>query len=336
MNRTLVFDNRPYIIARASACGVKESEGPLGSYFDRVFHDDLLGQESWELAEGEMLRQTTQMCIERGGLLPGQVGAVFMGDLLNQIISSGFAARELGCPYFGIYGACSTFVEGMALGAMMVDGGYRESAVSASSSHFCTAERQYRFPLEMGGQRTPSAQWTATAAGAVMMSAVKSERAIARVDNATIGRVIDYDIDDANHMGAAMAPAVADTICRSFEDTGRGFADYDMVATGDLGRIGRDILIELLEERGIKVDRDKLLDCGASLFDESQGCGSGGSGCGCVASVSTGYLMSLVEDGSVGRLMIVGSGALLSTTSSQQGQSIPGVAYSVALEGMKK
>ncbi len=332
MNQTLTFKNRIAVRARASMVGPKEGKGPLSQYFDEILPDDLLGKHSWEQAESEMIRRTILMCLEKGGMAADQVGVVLAGDLLNQLMSSGFAARALGVPFFGLYGACSTFVEGIVLGSVLVDGGYRESAVLAASSHFCTAERQFRFPLELGTQRPPSAQWTATAAGAMLLDG-RPEPAVARVTHGTIGRVIDYQITDASHMGAAMAPAVADTIMAHFQDTHRDFRDYDLIATGDLGYIGRNLLKELLIQRGVKVDDEKLIDCGASLFYKEQDPHAGGSGCGCVASVTCGYLMKRMEQKEVRRLLVIGSGAMLSTTSQQQGESIPGIAYAASLEG---
>lgn len=332
MNQTLVFKKRIAVRAAASMVGPKEGKGPLAEWFDVILPEDLLGMPTWEQAESEMIRRTILLCAEKAGVLIESVGAVLAGDLLNQLMSSGFAARALGTPFFGLYGACSTFVEGLVLGSVLIDGGYRESSVCAASSHFCTAERQFRFPLELGTQRPPSAQWTATAAGAMLLDGRK-EPAAARVTHGTIGRVIDYRITDAGHMGAAMAPAVADTIMAHFQDTRRDFRDYDLIATGDLGYIGRNLLKELLVQRGMRVDDDKLIDCGASLFYQEQDPHAGGSGCGCVASVSSGYLMKRMERGEIRRLLIVGSGALLSTTSQQQGESIPGIAYAAALEG---
>jgi len=332
MNQTIAFKNRIAVRSRASIVGPKEGKGPLREYFDCILKDDLLGKPTWEQAESEMIKRTILLCLEKGGLPTEAAGVVLAGDLLNQLMSSGFAARALGVPFFGLYGACSTFVEGIALGGVLVDGGYRENAVCAASSHFCTAERQFRFPLELGTQRPPAAQWTLTAAGAMLLD-TRKEPAVARVTHATIGRVIDYQITDASHMGAAMAPAVADTISAHFMDTRRDFRDFDLIATGDLGYIGRNLLKELLIERGIAVDDEKLFDCGASVFYKEQDAHAGGSGCGCVASVTCGYLMRLLEQKDIRRLLVVGSGAMLSTTSQQQGESIPGVAYAACLEG---
>lgn len=332
MNQTLTFKRKIAVRSWASMVGPKEGKGPLKDYFDVILQDDLLGKPSWEQAESEMVRRTVLTCLQKGGVPSDAVDVMLAGDLLNQLTSSGFAARELGLPFFGLYGACSTFVESLVLGGVLIDGGYRENAVCAASSHFCTAERQFRFPLELGTQRPPAAQWTTTAAGAMLLDR-RDEQAAAYLTHATIGRVIDYQVKDANHMGAAMAPAVADTVSTHFQDAQRDFGDYDLIATGDLGYIGRNLLKELLVQRGIKVNDEKLIDCGATIFSKEQDPHAGGSGCGCVASVTCGYLMSLIEQKAVRRLLLVGSGALLSTTSQQQGESIPGVAYAACFEG---
>lgn len=330
MKQTLQFKNRVAVRARASIAGPKEGAGPLGSRFDILMEDDLLGQKSWEMAESEMLRRVADLCLRRGGLDVKSLELVTSGDLLNQLMPSSLMARTLGQPYLGLYGACSTFAEGALIGAVMVDGGYRCNALCAASSHFCTAERQFRFPLELGTQRPPAAQWTATAAGAMLLD--NGKRAAARLTLGTIGRVVDFEIKDANHMGAAMAPAVADTIQAHFIDTGRDFSDYDRIMTGDLGYIGRNLLKELLIERGIEVDDERLVDCGASLFYQEQDVHAGGSGCGCVASVTCAVALDNIERGEWRRVLVIGSGALMSLTSSQQGESIPGVAHAVVLE----
>ena len=257
--------------------------------------------------------------------------ALLSGDLNNQIIASTFAARALGTPFLGLYGACSTFVEALILGAMLVDGGYRENAMAAACSHFCTAERQFRNPLELGTQRPPSAQWTATAAGAVLLA--RRDGAQVCVANGTLGRVVDRKICDANHMGAVMAPAVCDTICAHFAQTDTDAGDYDRVVTGDLGVIGRELLLELLRERGVDMPEEKLTDCGASLYYDWQDAHAGGSGAGCIAATTCARLGDEVREGAKQRLLLVGSGALLSWTSAQQGESIPGIAFAATLEG---
>ncbi len=331
MKQTLFFKNRVAVRSRASIVGKKEGAGPLGRRFDVVLDDDLLGQKSWELAESEMLRRAVCLCLERGGLDVGALELIAAGDLVNQIMPSSLMARALGRPFLGLYGACSTFAEGALIGGAMVEGGFRKNALCAASSHFCTAERQFRFPLELGTQRPPSAQWTATAAGAMLMDNGRSP-AQARLTHGTIGRAVDFEVADANHMGAAMAPAVADTIQAHFIDTARDFSDYDRIITGDLGYIGRNLLKELLGQRGIEIDDEKLVDCGASLFYQEQDVHAGGSGCGCVAAVTCAVALDNLEKRTWQRVLVIGSGALMSTTSAQQGESIPGVAHAVALE----
>lgn len=324
------MEHPPLIAAHASVAGPREAQGPLGKWFDTLLTDDLLGKKSWEQAESEMLRRCAMDAISRAGMTDSQVQAFLSGDLNAQIIASGFCARALGTPFLGLYGACSTFVEGLALAASLIDGGALENAVCGASSHFCTAERQFRMPLEMGTQRTPSAQWTATAAGCAVLRQGRNAPGI-YVESATLGRVVDYRIKDASHMGAAMAPAVCDTIRAHFEDLGAKAEDYDLIVTGDLGRIGRELLLELLEERGHPVPPDRLVDCGASLFSDKQDPHAGGSGCGCVAGVSCGWIMKRMDAGELNRVLLVGSGAMLSATSGLQGESIPSIAYAAAL-----
>ena len=285
---------------------------------------------TWELGESEMLRRCAGRAMRDGGLTQEETQAFFSGDLNNQIIATGFAARALGLPFVGLYGACSTFVEGLVLASALISAGFLENALCAASSHFCTAERQFRFPLEMGTQRPPSAQWTATAAGCALLRAEKGPGL--RITAGTLGRIVDPRIKDANHMGAAMAPAVESTICAHLDDTGAAADDFDLIATGDLGWIGREILLRLLRERGRPLPPEKLVDCGASLFFQEQDTHAGGSGCGCVASVACGMLMKRMERGELKRLLLVGSGAMLSPTSTMQAETIPGIAYAARLE----
>ena len=331
---TIILPSRPRIAASAAIAGKKEGEGPLREEFDQIIEDDLFGEETWEKAESRFQYTAANLAIRKAGLTPSQIDAALGGDLLNQIMAASLAVRELHTPFLGLYGACSTMAESLCIASMLVDGGYLQHALCTASSHFCTAERQFRFPLELGTQRPPAAQWTATAAGAMLIDA-EQEPAVARVTHGTIGRVIDYQVKDAAHMGAAMAPAVADTIMAHFIDTRRDFRDFDLIATGDLGYIGRNLLKELLIERGVKVDDEKLIDCGASLYYQEHDTHAGGSGCGCVASVSCSWLMKRMEAGELNRLLLVGSGAMLSPTSSQQGQSVPGIASAACIERSK-
>ncbi len=327
--QTFVFDYPPAILSHASIVGPKEGRGPLADWFDTILEDDILGQKSWELAEMEMVRRCAKSAMSQAKLADEDVQAMLGGDLNNQIIASSFAARTLGIPFIGLYGACSTFVQALVMGSALISGGFLENALCVASSHFCTAERQFRFPLELGTQRPPQASRTATACGAAMLT---SQGDGLRVTSGTIGRVIDLNITDANHMGAAMAPAVFDTIAAHLSDTGHSAEDFDLIATGDLGWIGRDLLLALANAAGVDLPPDKLIDCGASLYSKAQDTHAGGSGCGCVASVSCGWLMKRMEAGELNRLLLVGSGAMLSPTSSQQGQSVPGIAYAACIE----
>ena len=330
--QTFVYENPPRVAAHYSIVGPKEGKGPLADDFDEILEDDLLGQKSWEFAESEMLYRCAQGAMDAGGVAESRVQAFMSGDLNNQILATGFAARRMNVPFVGLYGACSTFVEGLVLGSALISGGFLENALSAASSHFCTAERQFRTPLELGTQRPPMASWTATAAGCALLRADTKAQNVLRVMSGTLGKVIDLKIKDANHMGAAMAPAVCSCIAAHLEDLGRTAEDYDLIATGDLGWIGRNILMELFAQRGIKMPDEKLIDCGASLFYKEQDAHAGGSGCGCVASVGCGYIMKRMERGELKRVLLVGSGAMLSPTSSLQGESIPGAAYAAQLE----
>ena len=317
----------PVLAGWANVVGQKEGAGPLGPYFDVVAQDDSLGQPSWERAERLMQQQALSLALDRAGPGAPQPDWLFAGDLLNQCIGASYAARAHGLPYFGLYGACSTLGEGLCLAAMTLDGGFGARAGVVVSSHFCTAERQYRTPLEYGGQRTPTAQWTATAAGAVILS--RSGRG-PKITHVTVGRVIDLGVTDANNMGAAMAPAACDTIAAHLRDTGRSPGFYDLIVTGDLGRLGSQLLLELLERRGIVLDNHT--DCGCLLFDQKrQDVHCGGSGCGCSAAVFTGYLLTGLTEGRWKNLLFCPTGALHSPVATAQGESIPGICHAVAL-----
>lgn len=330
-SQTFLYRQPPVVAAHASICGPKEGKGPLSAWFDEVLQDDLLGQKSWELAEMEMVRRCVQAALNAARITDEQAQAMLGGDLNNQIIASSFAARALGVPFIGLYGACSTFVQALVLGSALIDGGFLDNAVCVASSHYCTAERQFRFPLELGTQRPPQASWTATACGCALLERPEKPGGL-RVTAGTVGRIIDLNISDANHMGAAMAPAVFDCLAAHMADTGKTACDYDLIATGDLGWIGRDLLLELASAAGLELPPEKLIDCGASLFYQEQDAHAGGSGCGCVASVACGWLMKRLEAGDINRLLLIGSGAMFSPTSSQQAQSVPGIAYAAAIE----
>ena len=333
MPDTIELKNRPRLIAGAAIAGKKEGEGPLGGVYDKIIADDLFGEESWEKAESRFYYTAARTCLEKGGITPEQTDVLLGGDLLNQIMSASMAARELHIPFLGLYGACSTMAESLCIGAMLTDGGYVGHALCAASSHFCSAERQYRFPLEYGCQRTPTAQWTVTGAGAALLSGDPSQPALCVCTHVTIGRVTDMGIADANNMGAAMAPAAADTLRRHFEDTGRSAADYDLIITGDLGQVGHDILMELMQQQGHPLDASRYMDCGLEVFDrETQDVHAGGSGCGCSAIVLCSEILRRFQAGEIRRVLFMATGALLSTTTSQQGETIPGVAHAIVLE----
>ena len=363
--QTLKFRNRPYIISAYAIGGKKEGEGPLHDWFDECLSDDTYGENTWEKSESRMLKTAMTECMRRGGKTTEEIGAVLSGDLLNQLMSSSFMARDLQIPFLGMYGACSTMTESLMLGAVLTDGGYSDNVMIGASSHYCTAERQFRLPLEHGNQRPPSAQWTATATGAMLLSRgiegnsrdgsggkesggtkntgtelridgagnVYAQRQI-RIECGTIGKVIDAGVKDSNQMGSAMAPAAVDTILTHLEETGRTLDHYDLVCTGDLGFIGKSIVRDLLEDAGVsrKMIADVYDDCGAMIYAPEQDIHSGGSGCS--ASVFAGYVYRNMKEGKIRRALIVSTGAMLSTISPFQGESIPGIAHAISLESV--
>lgn len=336
-SQTVSLPSRPGLISWASLAGQKEHDGPYGGKFDQILPDELNGEQSFEAAERQMLESAVTLCAKKSGRELADIQMLLSGDLLNQIISAGFAARNLGIPFYGLYGACSTMSESLSLGGMLADGGFADVLICATCSHFCTAERQYRAPLELGNQRTPTAQWTVTGSGAVMVaSGTAAQPAKVCLTHTTCGKVIDLGVTDQNNMGAAMAPAAADTIGAHFDDLGRSFDDYDLIVTGDLGHLGRDLLIELLEKRGIRVPEPKLFDCGCEIFDARQDTHAGGSGCGCAASMLCAHILPELEAGHLNRILFMATGALLSPTTTMQGESIPGVAHAVVLEHRKE
>jgi len=326
--QTVQLKNPPSIIATAAIVGPKEGEGPLSNYFDNVLSDDLYGEKSWELAESKMLREAVKTGIQKANLNISDMDYMFSGDLLNQLMSTSFAARDLKIPFFGLYGACSTMSESLSLGAMIIDGGYANNIVAVTSSHFSSAERQYRFPLELGNQRPLTSQWTVTGAGAAIVS---SNGDGPKITHVTTGKVIDLGIKDANNMGAAMAPAAMDTIVTHLQDTGFSPDSYDLILTGDLGAIGKEILEEMVLDKGYNITK-VYNDCGLLIFDNKvQDTHAGGSGCGCSASVYCGYIYQEMKKKNINRVLLVSTGALLSTTSAQQGQSIPSIAHAVTI-----
>jgi len=336
--QTVFFESRPYLTGRGNIGGKKESEGPLAACFDHLLDDDMFGEKSWEKAECKMLQTAMERAVKRAQLKKEDIDIMLSGDLINQIMTSSFAARDLHIPFLGLYGACSTMTESLVVGSMLIDGGFAHNILASASSHFCTAERQFRMPVEHGNQRPMSAQWTATAAGAVVISerplAVGKGSHIIRATEATVGKVIDAGIKDVNQMGAAMAPAAVDTLLNHLQDTGRNLDYYDLVVTGDLGFIGKDIMTDLLIDAGLPAEKvfSHYDDCGTMLFSKDQDVHGGGSGCGCSAAVFTGDLMQKMEKGKIKKMLLMSTGALLSTISSFQGESIPGIAHAIALE----
>ena len=326
--QTLYLPSAPAVLGYAAVAGKKEGEGPLRERFDYIGEDSYFGEKSWEKAESHMLKQCFELACDKAKLPPSELDYVLAGDLLNQCVSSAFAMRDCSVPYLGLYGACSTMAEGLSLAALLEDGGYAAHACALTGSHFCTAERQYRFPLEYGGQRTPSSQWTVTGAGAVILGGQGS----IRVTHVTHGKIVDAGIKDPNNMGSAMAPAAFDTIRAHFRDTGRSPADYDAIITGDLGALGHDILAALFKADGVELG-PRYMDCGVLIYDlNTQNVNAGGSGCGCSASVLGGHILKAMEDGVWRRVLFAATGALMSPTSSQQGESIPGICHALVLE----
>ena len=326
-----VLPSRPRIRSYASIAGQKEASGPLGHTFDETFTDDTLGQKSWERAEAKMLERAADLALSKAKVYADGVDVFLGGDLLNQIVSSGYTARQLGIPFLGLYGACSTMAESLLLGAMLIDGGFADTALCATCSHFSTAERQYRFPLELGNQRTPTAQWTVTGAGATLLG--RESPLPLCIESVTIGSVWDLKQTDANNMGAAMAPAAMQTLKSHLDDLHRIPEDYDLIVTGDLGRVGYDLMKLLCRKEGIDLDQ-RYIDCGCEIFDVSQDVHSGGSGCGCSAVSLNGWLLGRMLKGEIRKMLFLATGALMSPTMSQQGESIPGVAHAVSLEVM--
>ena len=325
---TVLLSNRPTILGYAAVVGKKEGEGPLARYFDYIFEDTTLGEKTWEKSESAMQREAFTRALDKASFSPSQVNYIFAGDLLNQNIASTFGLREYNVPLFGQFGACSTMAQTLAMAAVYVDSGAADICSAVTSSHFCSAERQFRFPLEYGGQRTPTSQWTATAAGSAVVGMGGNGVRIAAM---CAGRVTDLGVTDANNMGAAMAPAAADTIYNFLTDTATKPDDYDLIVTGDLSAVGSQLLLELLSRKGIDLG-SRHADCGLMIYDRSkQDVHAGGSGCGCSAAVLCSYLLGKMERRELHSVLFIGTGALMSPTSSQQGESIPGIAHLVHL-----
>lgn len=326
--QTIKFKNKPYLLNGYSIVGPMEGKGPLGSYFDYVLKDDTLKEKTFEKAERKLLQNIIIGAIDKAGLRVGDIDFFFGGDLLNQIVSSSYTARELGLPFVGLYSACATMAESLGLAGIFVDNGLANNVVAGTCTHFSSAERQYRFPLELGNQRPPTSQWTITGGGASIISKTPSK---VRLVAATFGKVTDYGIADVNNMGAAMAPAACDTIIEHFNNMGSSSKDYDFIATGDLGKLGSEILIDLMEHHGYVLGKN-YSDCGCMMYDKTERVFMGGSGAGCSASVLNSYIFQKLFKGEFKRVLLVSTGALMSTTTSQQGDTIPGIAHAVELE----
>jgi stage V sporulation protein AD len=330
---TLIFPKPPVIAAHACIGGKKEGESPLAAEFDELHSDNRLGQASWEAAETQLQLQTARLCLKKAHATEKDVSLLLAGDLQAQCTASGYAARALGLPFAGLFGACSTMAEALGVGACLCSAGMADGLLAMTSSHFCTAERQFRTPLSYGAVRTPTAQWTATAAGCCILGDQGDGPYITHV---TCGKIVDMGITDVNNMGAAMAPAAYDTLSALFRETKTGPGDYDLIVTGDLGALGHAIVTDLFRRDGVDLSRN-YQDCGLLLYDlEKQDMHAGGSGCGCSAAVLNGYLLDGLRRGRWRRLVFAPTGALLSPTSSFQGESVPGICHAVVFSAGKE
>ena len=328
--QSFTLKNKPTIVAWSSIAGKKENEGPLAKTFDLTNDNSYFGEKTWEQAEKRMQQLALEKLANKSGQKASDFNLVLSGDLLNQCIGSSFTLRNTGIPHLGLYGACSTMAESLLIASMLVDGGYLDNVVAMTSSHFASSERQYRFPLGYGGQRTPTAQWTVTGSGAVLLQQQGNGPFITA---GTIGTVTDLGIKDANNMGAAMAPAALATIRAHFEDMNSSPDDFDLIVTGDLGQVGKEALLSLAQHDGISLG-GKLVDCGTLVFDtQKQDVHAGGSGCGCSAITLCGTLLDQIKSGKLKKILFCGTGALLSPTSTQQGLPIPGICHAIVIEG---
>jgi len=330
-----VFDLNAAIVSWASVVGKKESEGPLGDRFDLFDPSDRFGEKTWEAAESEMQRRALNTALSKCGIRDRDVDVLFAGDLLNQCVGSAYGLMDFDIPYFGLYGACSTCAEGLLLASSLVSSSFCDRAAAVTSSHYCSAERQYRFPIEYGGQRAPGAQWTVTGSGAFLLERAEGNGGRAVICRGMAGKVRERGINDANNMGAAMAPAAEDTLLRFFGATDTRPSDYDMIVTGDLGYEGGSILCDLLRADGCAI-ADRYTDCGMLIFDrEGQDVHGGGSGCGCSAVVLAAHFLPLLESGELSRILFLSTGAMMSPDSIKQGQNIPAVAHLIQIDGVR-
>ena len=331
--QTLKLVNAPKLLETSCAVGPKESNGPLGTYFDIRTSDVFFGEKTFEKAESKFIQTAVENLLYKTNFQKENIDYIFCGDLLNQCIATGYSVRELEIPFFGIYGACSTYVEGMILSSILVNAGMGEKIICAASSHFCSSERQFRMPLEHGNQRPPTAQYTVTGAGCALIVNNKIQKACPKITYVTPGKIVDMGITDMSNMGAAMAPAAFDTIITHLQDTGRKPEYYDAIITGDLGVEGSDILLDLCKNYGIDISSNHM-DCGKEIFDtiNDRDVNSGGSGCGCVASVFSGYFYQQMKEKKLNKVLLIATGALMSPISINQGESIPSIAHAIAIE----
>ena len=326
--QTVALRDPPSVLSFSNVGGKNEQAGPLAAWFDLLNEDSFFGENTWEKAESAMQKAALRQALDKAGLEPADLDYILAGDLLNQCIGSSFSLRQFGIPFYGLYGACSTMGESLSLAAMLIDGGFARRAAAMTSSHFCTAERQYRMPVPYGSQRPPTAQWTATAAGCTILAAEGPGPYITHV---TCGKIVDKGITDANNMGAAMAPAAYDTLAAFFRDTGTAPNQYDLILTGDLGELGHSIVRDFFRQDGVTLD-SRFQDCGLLLYDrQQQDMHAGASGCGCSASVLNGYVLGGMREGKWKKVLFAPTGALLSPTSSFQGESVPGICHAVCL-----
>ncbi|MCF2667744.1 MULTISPECIES: stage V sporulation protein AD [Lachnospiraceae] len=327
--QSIAFEQSPFLITSASVVGKKEGEGPLGNMFDLIETEDLFGEDNWESAESAMQKEACLLALEKAHLLPEDIRYLFGGDLLRQGVATSMGVEELEIPMFGLFGACSTSGEALALASMSVAAGYGEYMMAVTSSHFASAEKEFRFPLGYASQRPLSAQWTVTGSGAFI---VGKRRSHVRITGVTIGKIIDYGLKDSQNMGACMAPAACDTIIRNLEDFERTPEDYSRIITGDLGYVGQSILFDLMRGKGYDIKANHM-DCGMTIFNQQlQDTHAGGSGCGCAATTLSAYILPKIEKGEWKRVLFVPTGALMSTVSYNEGASVPGIAHGIVLE----
>ena len=326
---SISFQNPVFIQSCASVVSRKEGEGPLGAYFDTICEDPMFGTDTWEAAESTLQKQAALLAIKKNGLTCSDIQLLFAGDLLAQTSASSFGTADLKIPFYGLFGACSTMGESLSLGSMCIDGGYGKYILCATSSHFASAEKEFRFPLGYANQRPLSSTWTVTGSGAFLVGKKKSR---VRISGVTIGKIVDYGLKDSQNMGACMAPAACDTILQNLMDFGRGEKDYDRIITGDLGYVGQSILFDLLRKKGLDI-KENHMDCGMTIFDQqTQHTNSGGSGCGCAAITLAAYIMPQLISGEWKRILFVPTGALMSTVSFNEGASVPGIAHAIMIE----